>query len=729
MRIFSHFEELQLTPSQEEALGKLERFFQGSDPVFMLKGYAGSGKTTILKGLVQYLNSISKDFALLAPTGRAAKVIREKTGQEAVTIHKGIYCFDRLVEVNEGDSFFYSYALRNNIDVAGKVFIVDEASMVSNAKSEGEFFRFGSGFLLDDLIEYTRVKEPNVHSKIIFVGDPCQLAPVGDNSSKAFEPDYFREKFKLSCQEAELKEVLRQEGESGILLAATKIRKSISAGYFNDFNLKANNRDVFNLAGDDFLSIWEGVKSTKIIIASKNKTCLDINLRIRERKYGSRMLPPQKGEIVIIGANNYRKGVFNGEFAVVNSADDSPIRRTIYLKGKAPVNLVWRNVELVFPDGESSNKLVKGLMLENFLFGDNYLTPEETQALYVDFTQRHPGLRSETPEFKDAIMNDGYFNCLRLKYGYAVTCHKAQGGEWEQVFSIWDHENADNFNYLTDKQRKAGKTNKEFYRWAYTAVTRSSKKHFALNPPFFNSYSTLSFLEMPVIKGLEELSGKVLQPEDISIDPDILKALSEMGLAEQPAQLQDHFIQVRHAVRNKYIEIVAWERKAYEIWYTFQREQERASLKTWINGQNEFKKQFALIPGASPHAAFNSEIAGILQELPKLTIQRNSPETILSKLAFEVEQEEKFPFTRYLYDDLKSLFDSSDIAIEAVEHFDYRERYTFTKGSQRAMLDFEYNQHGFFGRVLPLTNKSNSPALLSEIQLAIQTLKQEEYAV
>jgi len=729
MSIFSHFEELQLTASQEEALGKLERFLQGSDPVFMLKGYAGSGKTTILKGLVQYLNSISKDFALLAPTGRAAKVIREKTGQEAVTIHKGIYCYDRLVEVNDGDSFFYSYALRNSIDVAGKIFIVDEASMVSDAKSEGEFFRFGSGYLLSDLIRYTRVVEPNVHSKIIFVGDPCQLAPVGDNSSKAFEPDYLKSKFDLSCAEAEMKEVIRQEGESGILLAATKIRKSISAGYFNDFNLKANNRDVFNLSGDDFLNIWEGVKSTKIIIASKNKTCLDINLRIRERKYGSRMLPPQKGEIVIIGANNYRTGVFNGEFAVVNSADDSPIRRTIYLKGKDPVNLVWRNVELVFPDGESSNKLVKALMLENFLFGDNYLTPEETQALYVDFTQRHPGLKSETPEFKDAIMNDGYFNCLRLKYGYAVTCHKAQGGEWDQVFSIWDHENAENFNFLSDKQRKAGKTNKDFYRWAYTAVTRSSKKHFALNPPFFNSYSTLSFLEMPVVQALEELSGKALQPEDITVDPDILKALSEIGLAEQPAQLQDHFIQVRHAVRKQYIEIVAWERKAYEIWYTFQREQERASLKTWINGQNEFKKQFALIPGASPHAAFNSEIAGILQELPKLTIQRNCPETIFSRIDFEVEQEEKFPFTRYLYDDLESLFALSDIVIEAVEHFEYRERYTFTKGSQTVVLDFEYNKHGFFGRVLPMTNKSNSLALLSEIQLAIQTLKQEEYAV
>ena len=122
----------------------------------------------------------------MAPTGRAAKVIREKTGQEAFTIHKSIYSYEDMVEIEEGDSFFYYYKIRNNVDVAGKIFIVDEASMLSDAKSEGEFFRFGSSHLLSDLITYTRVAHENVKSKIIFVGDPCQLPPVGDNSSKAF---------------------------------------------------------------------------------------------------------------------------------------------------------------------------------------------------------------------------------------------------------------------------------------------------------------------------------------------------------------------------------------------------------------------------------------------------------------------------------------------------------------------------------------------------------------
>ncbi len=187
MSIFNHFKHLNLSQGQETALTKLDAFLASPVQVFMLKGYAGSGKTTILKGLVEYLNAVEKDFALMAPTGRAAKVIREKTGQEAFTIHKSIYSYEDMVEIEEGDSFYYYYKIRNNVDVAGKIFIVDEASMLSDAKSEGEFFRFGSSHLLSDLITYTRVAQPNVNSKIIFVGDPCQLPPVGHNSSKAFE--------------------------------------------------------------------------------------------------------------------------------------------------------------------------------------------------------------------------------------------------------------------------------------------------------------------------------------------------------------------------------------------------------------------------------------------------------------------------------------------------------------------------------------------------------------
>lgn len=729
MSIFNYFKHLNLSQDQETALTKLEAFLTSPSQVFMLKGFAGSGKTTIIKGFVEYLNAVEKNFTLMAPTGRAAKVIREKTGQEAFTIHKSIYSYEDMVEIDDGNSFYYYYKIRNNVDVAGKLFIVDEASMLSDAKSEGEFFRFGSSHLLTDLITYTRVVEPNVNSKIIFVGDPCQLPPVGDNSSKAFEVNYLKEKFNLSSEETEMKEVKRQVEGSGILRAAAKIRKSISTGYFNDFNLRSNEKDILNPTYENFLDIWQVAESPKIIIASKNKTCLDVNLQIRERRFGDAHLPVQKSDIVIMGGNNYRKGIFNGEFAVVNEVSDTVIHRTIALRGKKPVTLNWRDVELVFPDSESNNKVVKGKMLENFLYGDNYLRPEESQALFVDFTIRNKGIKPKTEEFKQAIKKDEYFNCLLMKYGYAVTCHKAQGGEWDNVFTVWDNDNMESFNCFTDKQRRAGKTNQNFYRWAYTAITRASKKLYALNPPFFNSYSEMTFLDVPVLNALNELTGNQIQTEEISLDNELLQQLSMFKLIEQPVPLQDHFIKVRKAVSKHYIEIVGWEKIGYEIRYSFIREQDKAVFRTYVNGQNEFRNPFAFIPNLSSNSLFNNAVAEILNHLPNVSINRNTAETVISQIEYDLEVEEEYPFTRSFFDDIVLLFKETDIAIESIVHQQYKERYTFKRKNETAVLDFEYRKNGFFGRVVPILNKTNSNSLLADIKKLMQKFNQDDYAI
>ena len=137
-----------------------------------------------------------------------------------------------------------------------------------------------------------------------------------------------------------------------------EIRKSISARFFNDFNLRSNGKNILNPNYETFLDTWRVAASPKIIIASKNKTCLDLNLQIRERRFGNADLPVQKSDIVIMGGNNYRKGVFNGEFAVINEVSDIVTQRTIALRGKNPVTLYWRDVVLVFPDAESNNKIV-----------------------------------------------------------------------------------------------------------------------------------------------------------------------------------------------------------------------------------------------------------------------------------------------------------------------------------------------------------------------------------
>ncbi len=729
MSIFNHFHHINLNQDQTEALSRIESFF-GSQlfQVFILKGYAGSGKTTLIKGLVEYLKALDKTCMLMAPTGRAAKVIRERTGQDAFTIHKSIYSYDDIVEMEEDDTFYYSYNIRNNKNALDKIYIVDEASMISDTKSQGEFFRFGTGHLLTDLFTYTRVNQSNINSKIIFVGDPCQLPPVTDKYSRAFDGDYLMDKFSMSIDGVEMKEVMRQKQESGLLNAASRLRKSITSGFFIDFDLRPNNKDILELSYDNFLPTWQETHGSKIIIASKNKTCSDLNRQIREMRYGIPDLSTQKGDILIMGGNNYRKGVFNGEFAIVSEVSDLVISRAISIKGRGTITLYWRDVELVFPDANDQSRTVKAKILENFLHGDNTLRPEEIQALQVDFRMRHPLLKPKTPEFKDAIMHDDYINCLLVKYGYAITGHKAQGGEWDVVFTIWDHDNADGFNCYADAQRREGKNNADFYRWAYTTVTRASKKIYTLNPPFFNSYSSMSFLDTIVVDALKELSGGQDPTEELVINEDILEALSGLNLLEQPVPIQDHFLSVWSAVRKQYIEVTGWEKLGYEIRYHFKRENDTATFRTYINSRNEFRNPLVPMPNLSPTPAFNVTLTGILLHLPQLTIRRNTAETILKGIEFDAELEEKLPFTRSLFDDLHRILAKSGISIDRIAHLDYRERYTLARNKEITVIDFEYNLKGFFGRIVPIANQSNSPSLLHEIKEMLQTLKHKENA-
>ncbi len=238
----------------------------------------------------------------------------------------------------------------------------------------------------------------------------------------------------------------------------------------------------------------------------------------------------------------------------------------------------------------------------------------------------------------------------------------------------------------------------------------------------------MAFLDVTVLNALNDLTGNQVQTEEISLDDELLKQLSVFKLVKQPVPLQDHFIKVRQAVRKQYIEIVGWEKIGYEIRYSFIREQDKAVFRTYVNGQNEFRKPFASMPNLSPNSSLNIVLAEILSHLPNVSIKRNTAETIISQIAFDFELEEEFPFTRCLFDDLVLLFKETDIAIDGIEHQQYKERYTFKRNHETAVVDFEYKKNGFFGRVVPIQNMTNSQSLLSSIQTALQTFKQEEYA-
>lgn len=735
MSIFKHFNHLSLSQSQESALTLLESFLVSPAQLFILQGYAGSGKTTLIKGFIEYLKSLEKKYQLMAPTGRAAKVIHQKTGFDSTTIHKGIYSFEELQEIKQKDdeydvSFLYQYKIRNNPEVHDSILLIDEASMASDILSQGEFFRFGSGHLLRDLMTYGRIQDAATNSKIIFMGDPAQLPPIGMNFSPALDPQYLIDTYEISVSQAEMKEVKRHDANNGILISATKIRQCLTSGYYNDFDLRDNNQDIFNPAYKDYLETFKSLQDQKIIICYKNKTALDLNIAIRRDKFGDD-LPIQQSDIVIIGGNNYRLGIMNGEFAVVSEASSVVESREVSFYGKEGktqrVRLTWRNISLVLPSENNQAKTVNGFVLENYLYGDNYLNPKEQRALYVDFKNRHPKLKKGTEEFKEAIINDQFFNCLLLKYGYAVTCHKAQGGEWANAFVFWDRGTRDNFNFYESEHDRSGKTNSEFYRWAYTAVTRASKKLFCINPPYFSSFSGMNFIDVNVQQVFNALTGQSNPTTEININ-EVLPELKKLGLEDAPLTLQDHFIYRWYILQKHYIDIEVWQKVGYEVRYIFRRDAQTAAFKYWINGQNVFKSNFQKLPAQTNSDELFEAITKILENATPIVVNRSNLESTLTQTEFDVAIEEEKPFLKNLFDLISKGLPNGEI-ISNIQHLEYRERYTIEYNGKSCVVDFEYDKSGFFGRVLPLEKKCDCPDLIAKIKSIVNNLKEPNYVI
>ncbi|CAH0999057.1 ATP-dependent RecD-like DNA helicase [Neolewinella maritima] len=729
MHIHDHFQHLTLTDDQDRAVTELGAFIEGNDRAFILRGYAGSGKTTLLKGLVSYLRSTECNYQLMAPTGRAAKIIQEKTQAKASTIHRGIYAFNDLHEVEAGEattdvSFLYAFKLRQNADTFSSILIVDEASMVGNTYSEQEFFRFGSGRLLNDLIDYGRIADAAARSKIIFVGDSAQLPPVGMSFSPALDDNYLNEHFGITARSTEMSRVVRQAEGNGILQAATNIRRSMTSGFFNDFDLRANGTDLFTPRYADFLQTYKEKSGKKLIICYKNRTAWDINQRIRKDKFGSD-LPIQERDIVIIGRNNYKAELLNGEFAVVNKADANTVTRNVRFNVKGgkteSVDLTWRSVELLKRDESGQVVTVTGYILENFLTSEANLNSLEQRALYIDFKQRHPKLRPGTPEFKVAIADDEWINCILLKYGYAVTCHKAQGGEWQSAFVLWDRGITEGFDFFENKHTKTGKDNQDFYRWAYTAVTRAADQLYCINPPHFTSFSNLTFVDNGVEAELAALTGIPAEAVEVEF-AEVLPVLEQFNLQDAPLSIQDHFIRHHLFLRKKYIDICGWERISFEIWYTFQREGQTAGIKFWVNKKVKFNKKSQKLSNLTTSDDLYDEIIQLLPKVPPVIVNRDTVESILPRIQFELEVEEEKPFLKRFYAKFVSRL-SDDMRITHLLHQQNCERYTFEKSGKTCIFDLRYKDNGFFTTIKLLPGKCEDPTIILTLKDIIHGLK------
>lgn len=510
-----------LTPSQQSAIRAFENFLKSDSQVFMLRGAAGTGKTTLLKEFIAILQKEHRGFGLMAPTGRAAHIISEKTGTDASTIHRHIYAIEKLRANNmtkdeeENDTLHFSFALKENSVERDFVYLIDESSMISDQYTDSELFMFGSGFLLSDIFQFAEGR------KIVLIGDYAQLPPVGMSFSPALDCNYLSEKFKCDVVEITLTEVMRQDSESALLENATKLRDKIDAKNFVEFKLI--NGPKFRMAEVDLLEPYYSLSQKSpsprgAIITHTNRIALDYNKRIREHYFGINAHKVQEGDLLLIARNNYNYTyeLFNGNIVKVIAAqpDNEVEKKTIHIKlGRNrynDVDLYFRNVTFAFRyKGESVTLSVK--ILDNFLDRpEGQLDGDILRAMVIDFEERLPSeiksnlygirkyLRSNKTDdsrikelseaYKNYLLKDPYYNAVICKYGYAMTCHKAQGGEWENIY--------------VDLFRFGGNRNEDYFRWAYTALTRSSSNLWCYRAPDFDYISDLTIPEI-------QLSNKV----------------------------------------------------------------------------------------------------------------------------------------------------------------------------------------------------------------------------
>ena len=471
---------MELTILQNKVFEQIKAFLNSDASVFILRGYAGTGKTTMVKVIADYIKQ-SRQLAMMAPTGRAARVLATKTGHKAVTIHKAIYAKahiepKKVKDIAESE-YKFVFPINESENGGNIVAIVDEASMVCSRKIEHELFIFGTDNLMEDLLTFVR---PNFGGKVIFVGDPAQLPPVGESVSNALRAEYFKEKG-LKVVEAELTEVLRQKGDSVILKNAMMIRDLLQKDKRNQLVFEEQKDDVEMVPSEQFLDKYlkyrkESGRHDSVIICYSNKSANRYNRDIRKSLYGGDV-PLRENDILLITQNNYRLNRMNGEFVPVLSVgartqQSAPVYAQI--GGKRQRIVITLNfIQVTVPDGDGNPMLC--MLLEDLLTSDKAtISIDENRALYINFCMRHPSLKQGTQVFADALLNDEYYNAIRAKYGYAVTGHKCQGGEWGKVF--------------VDYTDRTG-LDDDSLRWAYTATTRAQKTLYVSNLPHITPFS------------------------------------------------------------------------------------------------------------------------------------------------------------------------------------------------------------------------------------------------
>lgn len=721
--IHDAFAEYTLNDGQAELVNRLGRFLASKEEsAFLLKGYAGTGKTFITKGLTEYFRAIGRNYVLAAPTGKASKVIASKTKSPAYTIHKTIYSFNDIAEyrddgVDGTETFkFYAQLAVNGLS-ADTVFIVDEASMISDIYQETEFFRFGTGYLLTDFLKFVNLDHNDHSKKVIFIGDDAQLPPVGMNFSPALNTDYLFREHNVCSTGFELTEVVRQKAESGVILNANQLRKALQAGVFNQLDVDMSYPDVTKVEYLDLMpryleSCGGKINGESIVIAHSNSDVADYNSRIREHFFSDNeeVMP---GDKVMAVANSDVYGIFisNGDFGLIRQVLGKPEKRTITLKRKIsdsneveeiPVPLVFRDVTIGFKDLEGGSHFFQAKILEELLYNkEPGLSSDQNKALYLDFCIRNKNLTRKSVEFKHSLRSDPYFNALRLKFGYAITCHKAQGSEWNHVF-------------VKCKTHQSQLT-ADYFRWFYTAITRTSQKLYLLDPPHLKLGARIKMVQTPGV-------GLGQQPVPVDASPAIRLAeetssqqvsnvpsseLETFGIPQSSSFLLAILSEVRKLISNKGVVIDGITHNQYQEAYVLNRRNEHVRVDIWYNRRSKVTDV-----NAPQLSEFSAELMDILTPLKgrPLVVGPVAPDD-----QFRFEQQ----FLNDFHGQLVNLAGKKGITIQNVVEQQWSQRYTFTRDSEVAVYDVYYNARNQFRKCQPLIQACSPGSLVGDVGLLL----------
>lgn len=452
------------TSQQSEVINQLSEFVENSsaNSLFLLKGYAGTGKTTLVSSLINSLWSVGKKVVLLAPTGRAAKVLSVYSKKSAFTIHKKIYWMRTNSQGN-------TYVTLQENKHTNTIFVVDEASMIPDSSDKG----FGGRILLDDLIEYVN---SGVMCKLILIGDTAQLPPVHLEISPALDENLLGVTYRKDVYSAELTQVVRQQSSSLVLENATQLRDKIKDNNFSTPSIKCNNEVIRLDVGMDIQDALEdaysqsGVEGT-VVICRSNKRANLYNQQIRARIRGQED-ELSTGDFLMVVRNNYFWLPEGSKAGFIANGDMVEVMRIYEINELYDCRFARISVRLVdYPDEENLECIV---LLDVLTSESPAMTYEQYKKFYDEVAKDYTDIPKRAQRNKEIKLNP-YFNALQVKFAYAITCHKSQGGQWENVFVEQGYFTSDMLS-------------KEYFRWLYTALTRSTKKLHLINfkKEFFN---------------------------------------------------------------------------------------------------------------------------------------------------------------------------------------------------------------------------------------------------